>query len=867
VAIYAAEAIGKLPLDRLDDAAIKEGLTSLIATCGQGGDPAISAAEAIGKLPLDRLDDAGIKEGLTSLIATCGQGGDAARYAAEAIGKLPLDRLDDAAIKEGLTSLIATCGQGGNAAIYAAEAIYNMTLKLSLNKLDLLKDHLTNEQLPELADNIEKNIIENISKIQGNFANIKSIIEFSKLVPTDKKWQDLVNKISSIVQEEARKTEEEFYEAIVKELTINKNNISDSKIGKKFLEQIYEKILEDNKIEANEYELIIALIKSGLTTSISSKYDVQTKETIDEIIFNGKKHAITDPASKEYLGKIAKAIINAETQNESARNSGFVEEMEYKTEFADSSPGFPEEAEHKTESAESAPNYNLALQYRDHTPIFDNSGKFLQKASSDIKDTEVYSVFDHTRSLTSTALLTKFQTPAGETYYYLEERDVYGKHQIAKYSADGQEIKDSHVLETVMSLHCNSDAPEVSKNTQAKLATIFGKYDKSAHAKPNFLTFLKVNNQELEAEQVEDIIMHFAENPDTSPIQRLFHQTLVGRMHEGDTAKHEYVLTLNGSLEKADIKEKYQFLENESPDSFLYVKSFSFMLSAYIDTYSKDIGLYSIDESDLIPGLFSSILGAIPFIGGTVEKVVSLVNQVAAIKDAQEREATIKAFKNMAAQSFDTPEDMSLFCGQVAFALLQHKKAEFENIDSSVGKIQQIKDKIEEAKEYLIAGFLSVNSGAGDPHQKAISKLAMDDVESFVKLLCKIPNKKVNDKVVELVETFVATEFAAPAEQNNASTVINNTETVLRGLEIADNTAETIEKVKCCIVLFVKDFKYDNELLNHPELMQSAAQHVGFSRAVDLSALLSSDLVSDAIDSQDPDIILAGMISLDGLEA
>ena len=437
----------------------------------------------------------------------------------------------------------------------------------------------------------------------GNFANIKSLIEFTKLVPTDKKWQDLVNKISSIVQDEASKVSVEFYEAIVHELSNNKNNISDSIVGKKILEQIYEKILEDNKIEANEYELIIALIKAGFTTSISSKYDAENKETIDEIIFNGKKHAIKDPESKKYLEKIAKAIIHAETK------SSFVEEAEYKTESAESSPEYPEEAESKTEYAENAPrsaeDYNLAQQYKDHAPIFGNSGKFLQKASSDIKNTEVYSVFDHTRPLTSSALLTKFQTPAGEAYYYMEQRDVYGKHQIAKYSADGQEIKDFHVLETVMSLHCDLNKEKASENTQAKLAAIFCEYDKSAHAQPNLVTFLAINNPELDAEQVKDAIMHFAENLDTSPMQRLFHQTLVGRISDGNIAELAYISVQSGGSEKADIKTKYQDLEKNDPDGLLYVKSFSFTLSAYIDTYSKDTGFYSIDESDLIPGTFS----------------------------------------------------------------------------------------------------------------------------------------------------------------------------------------------------------------------------------------------------------------------
>jgi len=72
-----------------------------------------------------------------------------------------------------------------------------------------------------------------------------------------------------------------------------------------------------------------------------------------------------------------------------------------------------------------------------------------------------------------------------------------------------------------------------------------------------------------------------------------------------------------------------------------------------------------------------------------------------------------------------------------------------------------------------------------------------------------------------------------------------------------------IEEDKQDVVAAVTEICYDNEILNHPELLQKAAQHVGLSKAIDLSTLLSLDLVFDAIDSQDPDLVLAGMMSLD----
>jgi hypothetical protein len=63
---------------------------------------------------------------------------------------------------------------------------------------------------------------------------------------------------------------------------------------------------------------------------------------------------------------------------------------------------------------------------------------------------------------------------------------------------------------------------------------------------------------------------------------------------------------------------------------------------------------------------------------------------------------------------------------------------------------------------------------------------------------------------------------------------------------------------------FVTGIIYDNELLNHPDLLKKAIKLFGLNKTVDLSSYLSQELIDLAIFNNDPDILIGGMISLLG---
>jgi hypothetical protein len=82
-------------------------------------------------------------------------------------------------------------------------------------------------------------------------------------------------------------------------------------------------------------------------------------------------------------------------------------------------------------------------------------------------------------------------------------------------------------------------------------------------------------------------------------------------------------------------------------------------------------------------------------------------------------------------------------------------------------------------------------------------------------------------------------------------------------LQIEDKKKGCCESIRNkCVIFSVKDMIYDNELLNHPEILRSSVKEFGISRVLDMSSNLSSELISEAIEQNDAELLLAGCISL-----
>ncbi len=72
-----------------------------------------------------------------------------------------------------------------------------------------------------------------------------------------------------------------------------------------------------------------------------------------------------------------------------------------------------------------------------------------------------------------------------------------------------------------------------------------------------------------------------------------------------------------------------------------------------------------------------------------------------------------------------------------------------------------------------------------------------------------------------------------------------------------------VSNINNSIVNYVTDIKYNNELLNYPKIIKDSLKKYSFSEVINLSTKLNPSLISDAINTDDGQLVLAGLISVD----
>jgi tetratricopeptide (TPR) repeat protein len=63
-------------------------------------------------------------------------------------------------------------------------------------------------------------------------------------------------------------------------------------------------------------------------------------------------------------------------------------------------------------------------------------------------------------------------------------------------------------------------------------------------------------------------------------------------------------------------------------------------------------------------------------------------------------------------------------------------------------------------------------------------------------------------------------------------------------------------------VYYINDVIYDNELLNHPDLLQPSVKEFGLCKLLDMSERLSQDFISEVVAQNDSELLLAGLVSI-----
>jgi tetratricopeptide (TPR) repeat protein len=140
---------------------------------------------------------------------------------------------------------------------------------------------------------------------------------------------------------------------------------------------------------------------------------------------------------------------------------------------------------------------------------------------------------------------------------------------------------------------------------------------------------------------------------------------------------------------------------------------------------------------------------------------------------------------------------------------------------------------------------------------KAVKKILEKETEQLIENKIKeIDKNKSSQETKEFSQDDIVKALASKVQAQEA-----NNEFLMEMLMQLNERMEKLEGNKQ-IVSCITDIMYNNELLNHPELLTLAVQKFGISHALNLCGNLSRSLVADSIEYNSPELILAGCISL-----
>lgn len=376
------------------------------------------------------------------------------------------------------------------------------------------------------------------------------------------------------------------------------------------------------------------------------------------------------------------------------------------------------------------------------------------------------------------------------------------------------------------------------------------------------------------------------------------------KIAEGKLDTHDNLLiTIDDTLKQAnvykeqEVKEGFEQLKTFAPNEVLYkyANSFHWALSNYLLAY-RAIGTGMVEGVrekskfeevwSKVGGVVTNTLGIVPVVGGILPMIESGLSIINDTYQGLKFDRKVEKINSIITHSV-LEKDLSL---AVASSSIQ------------IAKIRQSEIITNEKAKQNPQGS-QTNKSAGNLTDKAMTKFNKE----IDKLLTKAahitkteltPAQAMAVKDVILFINYIATH-------DDAIKIINNGQGLDRAItEILCNHAllEVPQSQKQsnsqssnknsnndCIVCKVDHFTYDNELLNHPELLKLAASYYGSSKAIDLGSKLSQALVKQAATSsetmlrgtgemgagqgegregqrEDAELLLAGLMSLDQSE-
>jgi tetratricopeptide (TPR) repeat protein len=346
---------------------------------------------------------------------------------------------------------------------------------------------------------------------------------------------------------------------------------------------------------------------------------------------------------------------------------------------------------------------------------------------------------------------------------------------------------------------------------------------------------------------------------------------LQGKVHTMDQA-----LKGGNCFFKQTIRDGFEVLKTEAPNQVLYnyANNFYWALGNYLLAYRAIASgaVAGVRDKNQLEKMWDKVgsaiitaTDAIPVVGGMlalIEEGIISIND--AYKDMKFDRKVAKINELMT--GFMLEEDLNLAIAGASIQVAMRKRSEIveayqqkyyerkgeqKSAPSTVKKTKDIiEDKVEKFNAKIEATLAKITKIKTSDDTVA-KVMAVKDVILFINYIATHEVVLISSQGgVASLDRVIAEVF---------TTNIVNTDRAIREA-IAGSSSKT--KQDKCVVSMLNKIIYDNPLLNHPELLKEATSHFGFSKALDLSESLNRTLVFQAIETNDQELILAGMMSL-----
>lgn len=495
----------------------------------------------------------------------------------------------------------------------------------------------------------------------------------------------------------------------------------------------------------------------------------------------------------------------------------------------------------------------------------------------------MYSIFDRERNISSSPTIVTEVMGIKNKGLYLEKRDLFGRHQVIKYSYDNSDYKKEE------SFNYNPMLLSAEKNSVYKdevidnLENIIGKYydaDSEERKKPYAASLFKVDADKInEREEIIEIKGLEKLQQDNGVIgKRLFHQTLVGRGVTDHTHYMDQVLAKTSIYKKSDIIERVEKLKTEEK-VWSYYKTFYWTILNYVTAYRNlSTGMFEnkkeekttkenliYEGSKKVLSYAGEFAKGIPILGSIVNIIDKAVDGVSEeIKEYQyeNRKNAINNVFILSNNEVAFEDDLNLLIAKLALEVTEKKKddilhpkekSKLEKVQGMGQKVYEIYEKVSEWKKTLVEGTKDLIL---DKIEKKVdlevSDLAVEDVIKLLTCVYKNSDKIKKDKDLckQLCDTVINGK------------IISADDTTLEEKLTCRNIHD-----KCCTIFAVPEIKYDNELLNNRELFNKVASIVGGNKLLDLGSSISKELINEAVENNNIELLLGAIMSLEPLES